>query len=144
LVTSPTWLRRLRYAIGRIGFVSFGLLCNVFGFPYLLWLFVCFLCVILILQEPSLSDIVNVEEILKTGLLDNEEVVKKLLEFLPGTLLNHCPFILRSLLRGLAVDSRKLARQSELSTIQGSREKFQSSAQKRRTGLHCDVVWTRC
>jgi hypothetical protein len=30
-----------------------------------------------------LSDVVNVEEIIKSGLLDNEDIVKKLLEFLP-------------------------------------------------------------
>lgn len=28
-------------------------------------------------------DVVNVEEILKSGILDNEEIVKKLVEFLP-------------------------------------------------------------
>jgi len=33
--------------------------------------------------EPSLSDVVNSEEILKSGILDNEEIVKKLVEFLP-------------------------------------------------------------
>jgi len=33
--------------------------------------------------EPSLSDVVNVEEILKSGILDNAEIVKKLVEFLP-------------------------------------------------------------
>jgi len=33
--------------------------------------------------EPTLMDVVNVEEMLKSGLLDNEEIVKKLVEFLP-------------------------------------------------------------
>jgi len=33
--------------------------------------------------EPTLMDVVNVEEILKSGLLDNPEIVKKLVEFLP-------------------------------------------------------------
>jgi hypothetical protein len=33
--------------------------------------------------EPTLMDVVNVEEILKSGLLENEEIVKKLVEFLP-------------------------------------------------------------
>jgi hypothetical protein len=33
--------------------------------------------------EPTLSDVVNVDEIAKSGILDNEEIVKKLAEFLP-------------------------------------------------------------
>jgi len=33
--------------------------------------------------EPQLMDIVNVDEIIKSGLLDNEEIVKKLVEYLP-------------------------------------------------------------
>lgn len=33
--------------------------------------------------EPTLSDVVNTEEILKSGILENQEIVKKLVEFLP-------------------------------------------------------------
>jgi hypothetical protein len=33
--------------------------------------------------EPTLMDVVNVEEILKSGLLENDDIVKKLVEFLP-------------------------------------------------------------
>jgi 26S proteasome regulatory subunit N13 len=33
--------------------------------------------------EPQLTDVVNVEEIIKSGILDNEEIVKKLAEYLP-------------------------------------------------------------
>jgi len=33
--------------------------------------------------EPSLTDVVNVDEIVKSGLFENEQVVNKLAEFLP-------------------------------------------------------------
>jgi len=33
--------------------------------------------------EPSLMDVVNIEEIVKSGILENEEIVKKLVEFIP-------------------------------------------------------------
>lgn len=51
----------------------------------------CLACVQLIKPQaaaqnsaPSLSDVVDVEHLVSSGLFDNEEVVKKLAEFLPA------------------------------------------------------------